>query len=178
MRSPLLTFIILLLLLLTSNTSIASTIDQEASEVTPLFSCPIPQDFSDPKYIQGSDLYLYIAFNHKTKKVSFLSYSENQGEYQTLFSEGENTGYNFAVNESFLYFEWALKKEKFYISIVYLGSKRWGSAIKLNSEVVARDIRLEKYTDLELYCNESIDLIEFIKGVNNQVLTPPFRFPN
>jgi hypothetical protein len=119
----------------------------QATFSSTVFRCQVPVTPFDTGFQQGQELYMDVSYKQGKPEVKLyrlagdkLLVHENQEIYKYGFSDDFSTFYTSWVNT------------KSYLSMVYLGGKRWGAYLKLQPNPSSFP------NESEFMCNEAKDI--------------------
>ncbi len=135
----------------------------QAQDYEKIFRCYTPINPMDPNFQQGSEVFVDVYYNKKEEKSYAIS-KPAVGPDVVIYQGEETEKSRFDMKGSTIFLSWIQEDERAYTSMVYMGGNLWGAVMQLSNLAKQRDPSLSDKVELELYCRETRDLLEFLNN--------------
>lgn len=142
---------------------IFSSVLVQAQDFEKVFRCYTPINPMDPNFQQGSEVFIDIYYSKNDQK-SYVISKPPVGPDVKIYDQEETQKTRFDMKGSTIFLSWVTQGERVYSSMVYMGSGQWGNVMQLSDVAKTRDPSLADKIELELYCQETRDLLEFLES--------------
>ncbi len=135
----------------------------QAQDYEKIFRCYTPINPMDPNFQQGSEVFVDVYYNKEEEK-SYVVSKPAVGPDVVIYQAEEIEKTRFDMKGSTIFLSWIHEEQRAYTSMVYMGENLWGAIMQLSELAKLRDPSLNNKVELELYCRETRDLLEYLNN--------------